>query len=80
MNGIKHLSSKKIEEIIGHLWKVSSSLNGLGSLFRFQSMETCITPDEYAGLGYLLQVLSEEISSIEDTLQAQVQDGISKAE
>lgn len=79
MNGIEHLTPKKVEKVTCRLWKVSSSLNGLGSLFRFQSRESCIDQDEYAGIGHLLQELSEEINRLEDILRCGY-DSIAKAE
>ena len=69
MKNLDHLSPKKVEEITLKLWRISGSLNGVGSLFLYQSRSTCINPDEHAGIGYLLQDLSKEVARLEDMLR-----------
>ncbi|MEC7276313.1 MAG: hypothetical protein VXV96_08330 [Bdellovibrionota bacterium] len=69
MTNLEHLNPKKVETVAIGLWKVSSSLNGLGSLFLYQSSASCLDSDEYAGIGCLLQELSGEISRLEDILR-----------
>ena len=79
MESLKHLTPQKVAYIACRLSTVSSALNGFGSLFLHQGNETCIGPDEYAGIGDLLQGLSKEVSRLEDILRCGY-DSIAKAE
>ena len=69
MESLEHLNPKKIGKVAGRLSVASSSLNGLGSLFYFQSRESCMDQSEFAGIGYLLQEIAGEISRVEDILR-----------
>ncbi|USN48037.1 MAG: hypothetical protein H6626_02805 [Pseudobdellovibrionaceae bacterium] len=79
MENIEHLTPTKVQKVAERISSVSSSLNGVGSLFRFQAQESCIDGDEYAGIGILLQEFSKELMRVEDILRCGF-DSLAKSE
>ena len=69
MSKIKHLNQKNLDDVCWRLYQVQSGLNGLGSLFEFQSKDAVYDPDELHGIGQLLKHLSRELSALEDILR-----------
>ena len=69
MKKTKRLTPEEIEKVSDRLWKTSCSLNGLGSLFYFQSEDSCINAEEYMGIAILLQELSKEITRLENIIR-----------
>ena len=69
MDGLDHLTSKKIEGVCTELWKIRGALRGVGSVLQHQSSDLCYETDELFGLGQLFESLSEQIARQEDILQ-----------
>jgi len=65
---IDHLNEKILDKIKERLWIVSSSLEGLGSLFTQVNSDPCFDSDELYGIGNLLKKLGEEVSILDDIL------------
>jgi hypothetical protein len=61
-------SKMAMEDFVYKLGILSSSLNGLGSLFQFQSQQSSLEPREFAGIGDLLQLIAEELGDLNETL------------
>ena len=69
MAKFKHLTEDRLSNVCNQLFKIQSGLEGLGSLFEFQSREACYSPDELFGIGQLLKQLSRELSAQENILR-----------
>ena len=69
MAEFEHLSKEKMEHVTTGLWEISSSLNGLGSVFQGGKNEIPVDSEEWFGLGQMLKILSQRASSLEDILR-----------
>ncbi|MDC1174189.1 hypothetical protein OAT67_02265 [Bacteriovoracaceae bacterium] len=69
MAKFKHLTQEKMDDVCFRLFQVQMGLNGLGSLFEFQSREAVYDPDEFHGIGQLIKQQSKELSILEDILR-----------
>lgn len=69
MAKFKHLTRKRFDNVCHRLFEIQSSLNGLGSLFEFQSKEVCFSPSELFGMGQLIKQLGHELAIQEDILR-----------
>ena len=69
MAKFKHLTKERFDDVCYRLFKIQSGLNGLGSLFEFQSSENCFSVDELFGMGQIIKQLSRELSIQEDILR-----------
>ena len=69
MAKFKHLTKDRFSNACHRIFEIQSGLNGLGSLFEFQSQHSCISPDEFFGIGKLIKLLSEELSIQEEILR-----------
>ena len=69
MAKFKHLTKDRFSNACHRLFDIQSGLNGLGSLFEFQSQHSCISPDEFFGIGKLIKRLAEDLSIQEEILR-----------
>ena len=71
MAKFKHLTKNKVEHVSNQLWKIGSSLNGLGAVFQLKQErgDSSIDVDELYGIGQLLKGLSKQLSVVEDILR-----------
>ena len=69
MAKLKHLTKNRFDNVCNRLFEIQSGLDGLGSLFEFQSREANLSPDELFGVGQLMKQLSRELSTQEDILR-----------
>ena len=66
---IKHITRKRFDNACNRLFEIQSGLDGLSSLFEFQSSDACFNPGELSGMGQLLKLLARELSTQEDILR-----------
>ena len=69
MAKFKHLTNEKLDNVCHRIFEIQSGLNGLASLFEFQSRDACYSPDEFFGMGQLMKQLARELSIQEDILR-----------
>ncbi len=69
MEKFEHLTKDKLKNICHRLFEIQSGFNGLGSLFEFQSQHSCMSPDEFFGVGKLIKLLAEDLSIQEEILR-----------
>ena len=70
MAKFEHLSKEKLDDVISELWKIESSLMGMGALFQTKDTpgDISMNGDEFFGIGYVLKKFSKDLSVIQDIL------------
>lgn len=63
------VSKDKLSKNCEEIWEVSSALKGLGALFEQQSLEVPYDNSELFGIGQCIKILSQRLTSIEDSLR-----------
>lgn len=57
-------------ELSCRLLRLEDALNGLAALFKTRNENTCFSADEMAGIGELLEVISQEVVHIKKELKS----------
>ena len=65
-----HLAAEDVDHVTSGLWKLEGILKGLAALFQQQGGEVHFNADALFGIGQLLLGLSQELSVLKDTLNA----------
>lgn len=69
MAKMKHITKNRFDKTCQRIFEIQSGLNGLGSLFESQGIETHLSPSELFGVGQLIKILAHDLSIQEDILR-----------